>query len=203
VRGLLHVPVLTHAAAGVGACAVLIAFVMYRPSLHSRNVASVSPALLVADTHETDTPLPPAHALPASTETEVGRHWLSPRLEQLGVLPRWRAAAIGLDDRRLLWELQESVGELWIGQASSGEHDAIILGVSSASELAQLAMLEQSLKAGGVLWVLHPVNDASITRQAIKAAARDANLSYVASTRLTSTAIAEKLVRQRAPRSRT
>ena len=38
-RGLLHVPVLTHAVAGIGACVTLIAFMMYRPSLHSRNVA--------------------------------------------------------------------------------------------------------------------------------------------------------------------
>ena len=117
--------------------------------------------------------------------------------------PRWRAEVIGLDDRRLLSELQQSVGELWIGRAARGEHDAIILGVSDVSELAQLSLLVPSLKAGGVLWVLHPVNDATITRQAIKAAARDAHLSYLASTRLTSSAIADKLVRQRAPRART
>src|SRR5581483_2884653 len=131
---------------------------------------------------------------PAST---AAPRWLSPRLEQLGVLPRWRAAVIGLDDRRLLSELQQSVGELWIGRAARGEHDAIILGVADASGLAQLAMLEPSLKAGGVIWVLHPVHDPTMTKEAMAEAARDAHLNHLASTRLTPNSVAEKFVRPR------
>ena len=203
VRGstrMLRAPAFTHAAAAFGACAPLIASMMHVPLLRSRTLA---PAQVVA-MPQTVTSMPaPARLVAASDANEARPRWLSPRLERLGVSQRWRAAVIGLGDRRLLSELQNSVGELWIGRAGRGEHDAIILGVSDASDLAQLSLLEPSLKAGGVLWVLRPVNDVTITRQAIKAAARDTNLSYLASTRLTSTAIAEKLVRQGAPRART
>jgi hypothetical protein len=132
-------------------------------------------------------------------EPDGGTRWLSPQIERLGVRPRWRAAAIGLD-RKLLSELQQSVGELWVGRAAN-DHDAIILGVSGVSDLAQLPSLGRSLKAGGVLWVLHDVHDRAITRNAIADAVHDSQLSYVTSTRLTSTAIAHKLVRSiaRAP----
>jgi hypothetical protein len=193
----------TEAAVAFSVPALLIAFIASYPALRPRKLPPALPSHTVAAGPTIAIPVEPPAPAPLVEEAEdAGPRWLSPRLERLGVLPRWRAAVIGLEDRHLMDELQQSVGELWVGRAMK-EHDAIILAVRDASGLDQLPMLEMALKAGGVLWVLHPVNDDTITRQAIKAAAQDANLKYLASTRLTSTAIAEKLVRPPQAHSRT
>jgi hypothetical protein len=196
------------AAASFSACAMLAAWVQHSPS-HARSTAVVQAPNRIGPAASRTAPRlhHSSRALVSHNVTRAaindpapsneGRRWLSPRLEQLGVLPQWRAAVIGLDDRRLLSELQQSVGELWVGRAGRGEHDAIILGVLDASGLAQLSALESSLKVGGVIWVLHPVHDVTMTKDILTEAAQDAHLRHVATVPLTPTVIAEKFGRPR------
>jgi hypothetical protein len=197
------------AAASFSTCALLVASVQHSPS-HARSSGAVvtapnriGPAAsrTVRRLHYSSRSLVSPNVTRATADDPEpigkGRRWLSPRLEQLGVLPTWRAAVIGLEDRRLLSELQQSVGELWVGRTARGEHDAIIIGMSDASGLARLSALELSLKVDGLIWVLHPANDVTMTTEILTEAARDAHLRHLASMQLTPTLIAEKFSRPR------
>jgi hypothetical protein len=123
-----------------------------------------------------------------------------PRLAKIGVKPRWRVSAIGVDDEQFLRELEGAVGLLSIGRVLKGS-DAIFVGARKEAELAYLEKLKASLKPEGALWIIRPKGRPEISERAVMRAARSAGLVDVKVVGFSATHTAEKFMIPRAARS--
>jgi hypothetical protein len=123
-----------------------------------------------------------------------------PRLAKIGVKPRWRVSAIGVDDEQFLRELEGAVSLLSIGRVLKGS-DAIFVGARKEAELAYLEKLKASLKPEGALWVIRPKGRPEISERAVMRAARSAGLVDVKVVGFSATHTAEKFMIPRAARS--
>jgi hypothetical protein len=128
----------------------------------------------------------------ASRWAEKIRHPPS-RLEKIGVQPRWRASAIGVDDGAFLDELERAVAELTIGRLVVNS-DAIFFGATDASQLKRLAKVKTLIKPNGAVWVIRPKGRPDISEGAVRAAGRAAGLVDVKVVSFSSTHTAEKFV---------
>jgi hypothetical protein len=100
---------------------------------------------------------------------------LSPGVARLGIQPGWRASAIGVQDARLVRDLQQCLGELWLNRVAAN-NDVILLEVRDELDLARFAALKAALKHKGVLWTFWR-RGSSITASQIVASARAADMA--------------------------
>ena len=115
------------------------------------------------------------------------------RLAKIGVKPEWRVAALGIEDRGFLDELEGATAVMSIGRTIK-ECDAIFFGATAASQLGRLLTLKKSLKSNGALWVVRPKGRPEISEAAVMAAGEAAGLVDVKVVSLSTTHTAEKFV---------
>jgi hypothetical protein len=109
-------------------------------------LASNAPAESSASVPVSSTPRP----APAQAEKT---EWVSARLTQLNVRPRWRAAALSVEDAALLRDLSEGVSELWIGKLTGNEDVIFIGGRVDGNDWRRL---HRSINPTGVVWRIYP-----------------------------------------------
>jgi hypothetical protein len=107
--------------------------------------------------------------------TSLGVQWLSPGVTRLGIQPGWRASAIGMQDARLMRDLQQCLGELWLNRVAAN-NDVILFEVRDELDLARFAALKAALKHKGVLWTFWR-RGSPITASQIVASARAADMA--------------------------
>ncbi len=157
------------AAFAIGAIAAAISF---GASCGDCDAAATSPLRLTTAPVLPATPVPRLDAMPvflarpsaAAAESDASLEWMSSRLAQLGVRPRWRAAALDVDDPALLRDLAEALSELWVGTMTANA-DAIFVGDRVPDDA--WSALHSSLKRTGVVWRIS-------ARGAVAGDARDA-----------------------------
>jgi hypothetical protein len=114
---------------------------------------------------------------------------------QFSIRPGIHASAIGIDDRILLADLEECVGELWIGRVKP-QNDSIFLGVAAKDPISRtrLATLKEALKPRGALWIIHRVNH-PLGRKGIVALGLEAGFRHVRAFMISPGHVAQLFVR--------
>jgi hypothetical protein len=133
---------------------------------------------------------------PGETRAAAAIEWASPRLTHLSVRPRWRAAALHVEDAALLKDLGQGVGELWVGKLT-GNEDAIFVGGSI--DEGDWARLRASIKPTGVVWRIYSNRSSSSAEVPINAATA-AGFSRVKKVRYSADFSAEQFALRRGPR---
>jgi hypothetical protein len=131
---------------------------------------------------ESSTPFVPSSPRAATPDANVEEvtEWISPRLNQLGVRPRWRASALHVEDAALIRDLSEGISELWVGRLT-GNEDAIFIG--ERVDGSEWRKLHASIKSTGVVWRIYrhrsaPHADVSAASAAAAGFVRGARVQY-------------------------
>jgi hypothetical protein len=135
------------------------------PKLPPTSSASAADVPLPAAAKPAPSPQPAPVVAPSPVEST---EWLSTRLARLNVRPRWRAAAVHVDDAALLRDLGQGISELWVGKLT-GNEDAIFVG--GTLDETDWAKLRASLKPTGVVWRIYSHRSAPIDTALTSAAA--------------------------------
>ncbi len=114
-------------------------------------------------------------------------------LDKLGIKPDHRVLALGVPDRAFLADLEARVSEL-VTDGGRGDHDLVLLGVSSAADLERVGEARARLRQDGALWVLRPKGGKEITEAMTMAAGKRAGLVDVKVVAFSPTHTAEKFV---------
>ncbi|HUK34924.1 MAG TPA: hypothetical protein VLV86_13465 [Vicinamibacterales bacterium] len=138
-------------------------------------------------------PSAPPEAPPHSGDIE----WVSRRLTQLNVRPRWRASALHVEDAALLRDLSEGISELWVGKLS-GNEDAIFVG--GRVDGNDWRKLHASIKPTGVVWRIYPHRSTQIADASLATAAAAAGFVQGTRIRYSSDYIAEQFTPRRKAR---
>jgi hypothetical protein len=95
---------------------------------------------------------PPRPQVPAPVSQVETTEWMSSRLARLNVRPRWRAAAVHVEDAALLRDLGQGISELWVGKLTGNEDVIFVGGSLDANDWAKL---RASIKPTGVVWRIY------------------------------------------------
>jgi hypothetical protein len=124
----------------------------------------------------------------------------APRAKKLGLKAGASVALSGLADPLLAAEVESAGAQLVALKAGV---DLVFFGVQTADELARLPALAQRLAPAGALWVVRTKGrGASVSEQAVRAAARGAGLVDVKVVAFSDTQSADKFVIPLAERPR-